>query len=339
MRRVVPVVLLGVLTGAVAITAQQPPSARPPSVVSAAKPAPAVSHAAAAMSATAQNELVGKYCTTCHSARAKAGGLVLADFDAAKIHENGELTEKIIRKLRARMMPPSGAPRPEDATVMAMVNTLETAMDKAAAATPRPGWRPFQRLNRAEYAAAVEDLLGFEVDVAAWLPPDTISAGFDNVSDVQSFSPQLMQGYLRAASQISRLAVGDRTASPTSHTFKIEHSRNQMVRAAGAPVGTRGGISVVHVFPADGEYVIKASMIYAALGGLFGRQPLLSMGFTEQLDVSINGQRVALLDISPTMTETDFGQNKGPERDGGEDAVHSHQGRAAAHLRRVHPAP
>ncbi|HZB25698.1 MAG TPA: DUF1592 domain-containing protein, partial [Vicinamibacterales bacterium] len=341
MRRVVPVVFLAVLTGAVAFTdapatahaqstttsarAQSPQAARTktttapaqstaapaPASTPIAKPRPAASHAAAAMSATAQNELVGKYCTTCHSARGKAGGLVLADFDAAKIHENGELTEKIIRKLRARMMPPSGAPRPDDATVTAMVDTLESAMDKVAAATPRPGWRPFQRLNRAEYASAVEDLLGLDVDVAAWLPPDTISGGFDNVSDVQSFSPQLMQGYLRAASQISRLAVGDRTASPTSHTFKIEHSRNQMIRAAGAPVGTRGGISVVHVFPADGEYVIKASMIYAALGGLFGRQPLLSMGFTEQLDVSINGQRVALLDISPTMTETDFGQNKG----------------------------
>ena len=84
-----------------------------------------------------------------------------------------------------------------------------------------------------------------------------------------------------------------------------------MVRAAGAPIGTRGGLSLVHVFPSDGEYVIKASMIYAALGGLFGRAPLLAMGFVEQLDVSINGERVALLDILPTMTETDFGQNKG----------------------------
>ena len=259
----------------------------------------------------AQNELVGKYCSTCHSARAKAGGLVLAGFDATKAIENGELTEKMIRKLRARMMPPAGAARPDDATVMAMVDTLEGVMDKHAAANPRPGWRPFQRLNRAEYAAAVNDLIGLDVDVNAWLPPDTISDGYDNVADVQNFSSQLMQGYLRAASQISRLAIGDRNASATSVTFKIEHSRSQMVRAAGAPIGTRGGISIVHVFPSDGEYVIKASMIYAALGGLFGRTPLLAMGFVEQLDVSINGERVALLDILPTMTETDFGQNKG----------------------------
>lgn len=259
----------------------------------------------------AQNEMVGRYCATCHSARAKAGGLVLAGYDAGKALDNGELTEKIIRKLRARMMPPAGAPRPDDATVAAMVDALEGRMDTAAAANPRPGWRPFQRLNRAEYAAAVKDLVGIDVDVNAWLPPDTISAGYDNVADVQTFSSQLMQGYLRAASQISRLAIGDRNASATSITFKIEHSRNQMVRAAGTPIGTRGGISVVHVFPADGEYVIKASMIYAALGGLFGRTPLLAMGFEEQVDVSINRERVALLEVSPTMTETDFGQNKG----------------------------
>ena len=270
-----------------------------------------VTRTAPPMSVIAQNELVGKYCATCHSARAKAGGLVLAGFDAMKAIENGELTEKMIRKLRARMMPPAGAARPDDATVMAMVDTLEGVMDKHAAANPRPGWRPFQRLNRAEYAAAVNDLIGLDVDVNAWLPPDTISDGYDNVADVQNFSSQLMQGYLRAASQISRLAIGDRNASATSVTFKVEHSRSQMVRAAGAPIGTRGGISIVHVFPSDGEYVIKASMIYAALGGLFGRTPLLAMGFVEQLDVSINGERVALLDILPTMTETDFGQNKG----------------------------
>ena len=315
MRRAVPVFVLAVFVS-LGISTRADQSAAPASTRTQAAPTPAASHttmpaAPARMTVSAQNELVGKYCTTCHSARAKAGGLALAGFDAAKAVENGELTEKIIRKLRARMMPPAGAPRPDDNTVMAMVHTLEGTMDAAAAANPRPGWRPFQRLNRAEYAAAVKDLIGLDVDVNAWLPPDTISAGYDNVADVQNFSSQLMQGYLRAASQISRLAIGDRNASATSATYKIEHSRNQMVRAAGAPIGTRGGISIVHNFPADGEYVIKASMIYAALGGLFGRTPLLAYGFEEKLDVSINGERVALLDISPTMTETDFGQNKG----------------------------
>ena len=217
----------------------------------------------------------------------------------------------MIRKLRAGMMPPPGASRPDAAALAGMVRALETAMDTAAALHPRPGWRPFQRLNRVEYAAAVRDLLGLDVDVSAYLPPDTMSAGFDNVADVQNFSPQLMQGYLRAASQISRLAVGDRNASATSATYKIPHSRSQMAQVPGAPLGTRGGISVVHVFPADGEYVIKMALVNAALGGLFGRTPLMAMGFKEQVDVSVDGERVALLDVSPAMTETDFGQNKG----------------------------
>src|SRR5262249_50733356 len=149
------------------------------------------------------------------------GELSLASFDAAKVTEHADVAEKMIRKLRAGMMPPPGARRPDVATIRTFVDALETKIDAASALSPNPGWRPFQRLNRAEYAHAVHDLLGIDVDVNAFLPPDTISGGFDNVSDVQSFSPTLMEGYLRAASQISRLAVGDRNATPTSVTFKI----------------------------------------------------------------------------------------------------------------------
>ena len=274
-------------------------------------PAQAMSHARTAPSVAEQNALVGKYCATCHSDRGKAGGLTLAAFDAGRLERHGDVAEKIIRKLRAGMMPPPGAARPEPASLAGMVSALETAMDTAAALEPNPGWRPFQRLNRAEYTAAVRDLLGFEIDVSAYLPADTISAGFDGVADEQKFSAQLMQGYLRAAGQISRLAIGDRHASATSVTYKIEHSRSQMAQAEGAPLGTRGGTSVVHVFPADGDYVIKTALHYAALGGLFGRTPLLAMGFKEQIEVSVNGEGVAVLEVSPTMTETDFGQNKG----------------------------
>ena len=209
------------------------------------------------------------------------------------------------------MMPPPAAPRPDAVQVAGMVGALEAAMDAVAVLRPHPGSRPFQRLNRAEYAAAVRDLLELDIDASAYLPADTISAGFDGVADEQTFSPQLMQGYLRAAGQISRLAVGDRNASATSVTYKIEHGRSQMVQTEGAPMGTRGGTSVIHIFPADGDYIIKTALHYAALGGLFGRTPLLAMGFKEQVEVSVNGERVAVLDVSPTMTETDFGQNKG----------------------------
>ena len=292
------------------------PTTPRPQPTSASKPAathpvhkPAVS--APGLSIAAQNELVHQYCATCHSDRMKSGDLSLANFDASKVVERANVAEKMIRKLRAGMMPPPQARRPDPATIKAFYETLENTIDAAAALNPNPGWRPFQRLNRAEYQRAIRDLLGIDVDVTAYLPPDTVSTGFDNVADEQAFSPALLEGYLRAASQISRLAIGDRNASPTSATYKIGRFGSQMRQIDGAPIGTRGGISVIHVFPADGEYVIKTSFHYEPLGGLFGRYSMLSMNIQEQLEVSVNGERVALLDIKPNMSETDqqTGQN------------------------------
>jgi uncharacterized protein DUF1592/uncharacterized protein DUF1588/uncharacterized protein DUF1587/uncharacterized protein DUF1585/uncharacterized protein DUF1595 len=202
-------------------------------------------------------------------------------------------------------MPPPNARRPEPDVIKAFIDTLEHKIDATAALNPNPGWRPFQRLNRAEYQRAVRDLVGLEVDVTAYLPPDTISKGFDNVADVQNFSPTLMESYLRAASQISRLAVGDRNASPTSVTYKIGRTLSQMRQVEGAPMGTRGGISVVHNFPADGDYVIKMSMHNEPLGGIYGRTSMATLDVKEQVEVSINGERAALLDLNVRMSETD----------------------------------
>ena len=211
----------------------------------------------------------------------------------------------MIRKLRAGMMPPAGARRPEPAVIQAMATSFESRMDKLAALNPNPGSRPFQRLNRAEYQNAVRDLLNVDVDVTTFLPPDTISHGFDNVADSQSFSPTLMDGYLRAASQISRLAVGDRNASASSVTYKIPRAASQMRRVDGAPMGTRGGTSVVHTFPADGHYVLKASLHYEPLGGLAGRNSMTAYDLKEQVEFSVNGERVALVDLNTRMSETD----------------------------------
>ena len=268
-------------------------------------PAKATPVASAALSIDSQNQLVKQYCASCHSERGKAGGLSLATFDAAKIEEHADTTEKMIRKLRTGMMPPPNARRPEPALIASLVDTLETRIDAAAALNPNPGWRPFQRLNRAEYQRAVRDLVGIDVDVTAYLPPDTISRGFDNVADVQNFSPTLMESYLRAASQISRLAVGDRNASATSVTYKIGRTASQMRQVEGAPMGTRGGTSVVHTFPADGEYVIKMSMHNEPLGGIYGRTSMATMDIKEQVEVSINGERAALVDLNTRMSETD----------------------------------
>jgi len=257
------------------------------------------------MLAVEQTALVKQYCATCHSERGKAGGISFAAFDAAKIEDHGELTEKMIRKLRAGMMPPAGARRPEPAVIQAMVTSFESRMDKLAALNPNPGSRPFQRLNRAEYQNAVRDLLNVDVDVTTFLPPDTISHGFDNVADSQSFSPTLMDGYLRAASQISRLAVGDRNASASSVTYKIPRAASQMRRVDGAPMGTRGGTSVVHTFPADGHYLLKASLHYEPLGGLAGRNSMTAYDLKEQVEFSVNGERVAIVDLNTRMSETD----------------------------------
>src|SRR5204863_250234 len=290
-----------------ATQAGQRPSTRR-AVGPATRPAPPPQSrlAAGLLSSDAQNRLVGEYCSVCHDDEVKPGGVTLEHFDAAKIDQQAELAERMIRRLRAGMMPPPQATsRPPDETIKAFAASLEARIDEAAARQPNPGTRTFQRLNRAEYARSIHDLLDLDIDVNAFLPPDTISGGFDNIADVQNFSPTLMEGYLRAASQISRLAVGDRNATPTSVTYKIGRTASQTRHVDGAPMGTRGGISVVHIFPADGDYVIKMSMHNEPLGGIFGRTTMLTMGINEQVEVSVNGERVALLDVSPRMSETD----------------------------------
>jgi hypothetical protein len=208
----------------------------------------------------------------------------------------------MIRKLRAGMMPPAGARRPEEVRLAQLATSLEQRMDLLAGPTPDPGWRPFQRLNRAEYARAIKQLVGLDVDVTAFLPADTISNGFDNVADVQTFSPTLMEGYLRAASRVAMLAVGDPESSATQATFKLPKTASQLERADGAPLGTRGGISVEHTFPADGEYVFSMDFYAEPLGLLYG-----STAAGEKIEVSLDGARLAVFDIDPRMSEEKTG--------------------------------
>jgi len=284
--------------------AQAGATAPRPAAAAASQPAPAGPALTAAHTTTLavadQNALFKQYCVTCHSDRGKAGGLSLASFDAGTAVEHAEVSEKVIRKLRAGMMPPAGARRPDGTALADLAAALETRIDQAAALHPNPGRRPFQRLNRAEYAAAVRDLLGLEVDVEAYLPPDTISDGFDNVAEAQGFSPTVLDGYLRAASAISTLAIGDAKAAPTEANYKVPRTANQMRQVEGAPFGTRGGIAITHIFPADGEYTFRMMLHSIPTGQLFG-----SSFPGEQIEVSINGARVALLDINTRMSESD----------------------------------
>ena len=266
-----------------------------------AQPVPVASHrSTAGMSVEAQTAMVKQYCATCHNDRAKAGALTLASFNAANLGDHAELVENMIRKLRTGMMPPAGARRPDEATLMQLAATFETRIDRAAALNPNPGSRPFQRLNRAEYARAIRDMLSIDVDVAAVLPPDTISHGFDNIADVQTMTPTVLDGYLRAAAKISRDALGDATVTPTSQIYPVPRTEAQLRHVAGAPIGTRGGVSVVHIFPADGEYRFRMMMHSIPTGQLYG-----STTRGEQIEISVNGVRKALLDINPRMSEAD----------------------------------
>ena len=249
---------------------------------------------------TVANSVIHTVCVRCHNDSRRAGGLSFLEFDATHAPANAETAERMIRRLRAGMMPPPGIRRPDEATLTAVVEELESRIDAAAGATPNPGTRTFQRLNRAEYRRAVQDLLHLDVDIGAFLPTETISDNFDNIADVQMMSATLMEGYLRAAGEISRMAIGDPDAGPRQVTYKVPKTASQAVRAEGAPFGTRGGISVIHIFPADGEYVFKMDMHPGPTGFLYGMTAP-----DEKIEISIDGARVALLDIDPFMSESD----------------------------------
>src|SRR5581483_11812243 len=153
----------------------------------------------------------------------------------------------------------------------------------------------------AEYARSVHELLDVDIDVNAFLPPDTMSAGFDNIADVQAVSPTLLEGYLRAASRIATLAVGDRTASPSEATYKVPRTQSQMHHIEGTPWGTRGGIAVSHTFPADGDYSFRVMLHGTPTGQLFGSV----FSRSEQIEISIDGERAALIDIDYRISEQD----------------------------------
>jgi cytochrome c5 len=245
-------------------------------------------------------DLVQQYCQVCHNDVMMTGNLSLTGFDVAAAPAMAETAERMIRKLRAGMMPPRGMPRPGGDSLQVLVETMEASLDAAAAANPNPGSRPFQRLNQAEYKSAVRDLLGLEIDVGSFLPLDTKSANFDNIADVQMPSTTLMEGYLRAASHVSRIALGDPDAESNSTRYRISKTASQKDRVEGAPFGTRGGLSVIHNFPTDGGYVFHIQPQPAVEGEVFGR----TFG-NEQIEVSIDGERVALMTVDRWMSESE----------------------------------
>jgi len=272
-----------------------------------AGPGSSAAYAIGATSSEDSDAVVQAYCVRCHNDRMLRGNLSLEGFTLDTAEETGDIAEMMIRKLRAGMMPPPGARRPPGDSLLVLVESLEAHMDEAAAANPNPGGRTFQRLNRAEYERSIYDLLGLQVDAGDYLPLDTKSANFDNIADVQMMSPTLLDSYLNAAAEISRLAVGNADATASESQYRIPRWVSQTERVDGAPFGTRGGTSVLHNFPADGEYVFRVSFHHETTGTVVGngRSALQTADALEQVEISIDGERVALLEMDRWMHVSD----------------------------------
>jgi mono/diheme cytochrome c family protein len=229
-----------------------------------------------------------KYCVTCHNARLRTASLLLDQADVDRPETSAAIWEKVLHKLRAREMPPAGVPNPDDATYNGLAAYLETALDTAAAAHPNPGRPGAYRLNRLQYANSIRDLIGLEIDAASLLPADDSGYGFDNIGDVLTVSPVLLEKYLSAAATISRQATGDRSLAPTSTEFSVPPATVQTERESrDLPIGSRGGIAVHHRFPVDAEYVIKVRLQR-------GKDATTIVGMSDErrLDIRLDGRRI-----------------------------------------------
>jgi hypothetical protein len=231
-------------------------------------------------------DAVTRYCVSCHNDRLKTSGLSLEKLDAANAAANPEIWESVARKLQARAMPPQGARRPDEATYRTLESTIEQSLDAQAAAHPNPGAPILHRLNRSEYANAIRDLLGLDVDVTSLLPPDDAAYGFDNVSDVLGVSPSLQERYLSAAAKIAAVAVGDPDITAGSDTFRIRQDLSQDQHIEGLPLGTIGGTAVHYTFPLDGDYVFQVKLYRTNLNIMRGLE------YPHDVEFAVDGRRV-----------------------------------------------
>lgn len=275
-------------------TALKAVCAAPLLIILSALPVPAATTAGPA-TAAGERAVVDKYCVGCHNQKIKTANLELDKLDMTHLGDHAEIGEKVVRKLRAHMMPPSGMPQPDDATRDALINWMESELDHSAKTyLPPPG---LHRMNRTEYTNAIRDVLGLQVDASKFLPGDDSTHGFDNIAGALTLSPALMEAYLSAAGKISRLAVGDVSAASQA-VFEVPSDTAQNYHIEGLPFGTRGGILIKYQFPADGEYTFKVKGVtgyfQAVLGGVKG----------EKLEVTVDGDRVHLFDWDKDISNT-----------------------------------
>ncbi len=292
--------------GAVRVTA----GAQPPS--------PTAAQSASSAAQPDYGGVVTKYCVTCHNQRLKTAGLALDTLDIANPAAGADPWERAVRKMRVGMMPPQGAPRPDAATQTALVSYLTSSLDQAATAHPNPGRPLVHRLNRAEYANAVRDLLALDVDASSLLPPDDAAYGFDNIADALTISPVLLERYLTAAGKISSLAVGDPTTGPAGETYRIRQDASQDIHIEGLPVGTVGGILAKTTLPLDGTYDFAIRLFRTNLGVVRGLE------YDHQLEYTVDGARVHL---SRVGGDEDFKANLKNMTKAGDDVE------ARAHIR------
>ena len=283
-------------------------------------------HAAAPEDANPYRALLDRYCVGCHNLKTQTGGLTLEGADLTDVSARAAVWEHVIRKVRTNAMPPAGVPRPNPSDRRAFLRWLETSIDRAAAAKPNPGRTITHRLNRTEYANAIRDLTGMEIDGAAFLPPDDSGFGFDNIGDVLSVSPMLTERYLSAARKISRAAVGDPAIRPTTESFEIDKYMKQDDRAGeDVSFGSRGGLAVHYYFPVDGDYVVKVFLLRTYEGLIRG------LAEPHQIEVRLNGRKLQQFSVGGTAADTDGRPRaigRDPEAEAAEIRFHAKAGPA-----------
>jgi hypothetical protein len=230
---------------------------------------------------------VHSYCVGCHNDVALTAGFSLQHADVNNVAEGAETWEKVLRKLKVRTMPPAGVPRPDPETYDAFAEYLETSLDEHASANPHPGRPSLRRLNRTEYINAVRDVLAVEINDDTILPADDTMFGFDNIGDVLTLSPLLAEQYISAARKVRRQALGEPAMQAVFDIYTVSDYLMQTEwMGEDMPFGSRGGITVDHHFPVDGEYVVQVRLQRNS------REYIRGLTEPHQFDLRLDGTRI-----------------------------------------------